>query len=428
MPEDLRPTAYRPVVVAPTYDNIRSLPQVLEQLDRLGLDVIVVNDGSRDGTDKALAAWQDQATTTRRFVITHPTNRGKAAALKSGFHQAVAMGYTHAVTIDTDGQHDPRDVPRLLAASRRRPDSLVLGVRDIRADGYPRLNRLGRRISNLLVCWQSGSRIQDSQCGLRVYPLSLIGQLKLRWGRYGLETEVLARAAWAGVPIRQVPVRCLYRLPLGRVTHFRPCRDSCAAAAMHAMLLGRSLLPWPARRLGRWPTGTMWWRLGRWLSPWRAWRAVRQSAAQRRRFAVGLATGVFIANLPLYGLQTAAALIAARRLRLNPLAVVVGSHLSTPPVGPLLIASAIAVGHVMLRGSLPWPQSFDPRLLGYGTLLRNLLVEWAVGGVIVGAALGMLTFAVARTVIALIERGRAAACRPADPAVHPASPAQALDP
>ena len=428
MPPDLRPTTYRPVVVAPTYDNVRSLPHVLGQLDRLGLDVIVVNDGSRDGTDKALGAWEAQATTTRRLVITHPTNRGKAAALKSGFHHAVAMGYTHAVSIDTDGQHDPRDVPRLMAASRRRPESLVLGVRDVRADGYPRLNRLGRRISNLLLRWQSGARIEDSQCGLRVYPLGLIGQLKLRWGRYGLETEVLARAAWAGVAIRQVPVRCLYRLPLGRVTHFRPWCDSCAAAVMHAMLLGRSLLPWPARRLGGWPTGTTWWRLGQWLSPWRAWRAARESAVQRRRLAAGLATGVFIANLPLYGVQTAAALFAARRLRLNPLAVVAGSHLSTPPVGPLLVASAIAVGHVVLRGSLPWSQSFDPRLVEYGTLLRNLLAEWLVGGVIVGAALGLVTFGVARAVIAVMERARSAACRPADSAVRPASPVQALDP
>jgi len=424
-------TAFRPVVVAPTYDNVRWLPHVLSQLERLGLDVIVVNDGSGDGTDRVLGVWQAQAQTTRRFVITHPTNRGKAAALKSGFGLAMTMGYTHAVSIDTDGQHDPQDVVRLLAVSRRHPDSLVLAARDAYADGYPPLNRLGRRISNLLLCWQSGARIDDSQCGLRVYPLGLIGQLKLRWGRYGLETEVLARAAWAGVPMRQIPVRCVYRLPGGRVTHFRPWRDSCAAAAMHAVLLSRALLPWPMPRLGRRPTGTIWWRLGRWLSPARAWRAVRESAVQRRRLAAGLATGVFIANLPLYGLQTAAALLAARRLRFHPLAVVVGSHLSTPPIGPLLVMTAIATGHVVLHRGLPWPQSYDPRLIGYDTLLRNLLVEWLVGGLIVGAALGLLTFGIARAVIAWIEsvRGdRAAACRPADSAVRPASPAQALDP
>src|SRR5438132_1578934 len=83
----------------------------------------------------------------------------------------------------------------------------------------------------------------------------------------------------------------------------------------------------------------------------RAWRAVRDDPAQRSRFAAGLAVGVFIANLPLYGAQTLLSLYAARRLRLNPLTVVVGSHFSTPPIGPLLVAAAIALGHLLTHGT-----------------------------------------------------------------------------
>src|SRR5205823_3555213 len=148
----------------------------------------------------------------------------------------------------------------------------------------------------------------------------------------------------------------------GRVSHFRPWRDSLAAVSMHARLMARSAWPWPVRRVegaGEVETGTMWRRFGRWVSPRRAWRAVRDEPAERSRFAAGLAVGMFIANLPLYGVQTLLSLIAAKRLKLNPLTVVVGSHFSTPPIGPVLVAGAIMLGHLMIHGRLPALWNFD---------------------------------------------------------------------
>ena len=161
-------------------------------------------------------------------------------------------------------------------------------------------------------------------------------------------------------------------------------------------------------------TGTSARRFIAWISPARAWREVRQNPAQQSRFAAGLATGVFIANLPIYGFQTLLSLYAAKRLRLSPVAAVVGSHLSTPPVGPVLIALAIGVGHMLTHGHWPAWKSFDPSL-GYARLLRTLLVEWIVGSVVCGAVLATLTYFLTQLVLRWLPAYRPAASE-ADPA------------
>jgi glycosyltransferase involved in cell wall biosynthesis len=223
-------------VVAPTYNNARTLPAVLRGIAQSGVETVVVDDGSTDATAIALEAWRREAPSTRH-VVTHPINRGKAAALRSGFARAAELGFTHLLTIDTDGQLDPAEIPALLEASRRAPEAFILGRRDLLADDYPMLSRLGRRASNAMVRIECGLRIDDSQCGFRVYPLALILPLTCRAARFGYETEILTRAGWARVPVRQVPVGCIYNVPGGRVSHLQPLRDTLRAVGMHARLL-----------------------------------------------------------------------------------------------------------------------------------------------------------------------------------------------
>jgi uncharacterized protein (DUF2062 family) len=394
------PTQHRPVIVAPTFNNARTLPDILQRLDPFGLDVIVTNDGSTDTSASILHEWAAHAGKTSRIVIVHDRNRGKAAALRSAFARAAELGYTHAITIDTDGQLAPEQVPMLLECSRCHPDALILGCRDDQAADYPRKSFVGRWVSNTLVRWQSGAVVSDSQCGFRVYPLATTARLGCRASRFSFETEVLTRAAWAGVPLHPVEVSCTYNPPHGRVTHFKPWRDSLRAVGMHATLLCRAfLLPFPVARLGDENTGTPWRRFARWMSPVHAWRAARQDPVERTRFAVGLATGVFIANLPVYGGQTLLSLAAARWFRLHPLAVIAGSHASTPPLGPALIVAAVWLGHVLTHGAPPTLQHFDPRVVGYAGLARNVIIEWTLGGIVCGVALAAATFAVSRVLL-----------------------------
>jgi uncharacterized protein (DUF2062 family) len=401
--------AFRPVVIAPTYNNVRTLGDVLDRVRAQGLHAIVVNDGSTDGTAEVLAARLAGVHAGSLTVLTHRRNRGKGTALQTGFAAARRAGFTHAVTIDTDGQLDPEEIPLLLAAARRSPEALVIGRRDPRGDGYPAKSRIGRSISNAFVRLECGVRVDDSQCGFRVYPLGLLRAAGCCMDHYGFETEVITRAGWAGCPVEEVPVTCRYLAPERRVSHFRPFRDTIRGVLMHFYLTSRALAPFPKHP--RWPVSRgvviadeepIGRRLLKWFSPRQAWRQLRESRVGRTDLAAGLAAGVFIANLPAYGFQSLLSLYAARRLQLHPLSVLLGSHASTPPVGPLLVAAAIAVGHFVFHGALPAASDFDPRRAGWSGVVGPILLEWAVGGVLLGTAMAAATFAVAATAMRLL--------------------------
>jgi uncharacterized protein (DUF2062 family) len=442
---------FKPVIVAPTYNNARMLPAVLEEIAVHGVPVIVVNDGCTDGTKAILAKWQEavpyhgalacagdaglagiavsdvqahQAPARglwygARDVVTHEVNRGKAEALRSGFRRATERGFTHAVTIDTDGQLDPSQIADLLHAARSHPNSLILGDRDMYALDYPQKNRIGRQVSNFAVWLESGLMVNDSQCGFRVYPLALVNALPCRSGRYGFETEVLTRAGWVGATVHHVTVSCRYEIPGGRISHLKPGKDTLHHIGMHLLLIGRSCLHFkvprvddPDRPRG---TGTIFYRLWNWFSPWRAWRQVRDTETGRQQFAAALAMGVFIANLPVYGFQTLLSLYAARRFKMHPLPVVVGSHLSTPPVGPVLILAGIAVGHLMLRGEMPDLRHVQASNMGYW---GSLLVEWIVGSVMVGGLLAGVAYLAVRTTLQFAGK-RETIDPPTEPAASP---------
>jgi uncharacterized protein (DUF2062 family) len=402
--------AFRPVVIAPTYNNVRTLGDVLDRVRAQGLHAIVVNDGSTDGTAELLAARHAGANAATLTVLTHRRNRGKGTALQTAFTAAARAGYTHAVTIDTDGQLDPEEIPLLLAAARRSPTALILGWRDPNGAGYPAKSRIGRRVANAFVRLESGVRVDDSQCGFRVYPLGLLRAVGCCMDHYGFETEVITRAGWAGCRVEEVPVTCRYLSPDRRVSHFLPFRDTCRAVLMHFYLIARALAPFPKHP--RWPAENetnrttkeeaITLRLWRWFSPRKAWQQLRASRVGRTDMAAGLAAGVFIANLPAYGFQSLLSLYAARRLKLHPLPVLLGSQASTPPVGPALIAAAVALGHFCLHGSLPAVSDFDPRHAGWASILGPILLEWLLGGVLLGVALATITFAIVATLMRLL--------------------------
>jgi len=376
-------TTVSSVIIAPTFNNFATLADVLERLGQLGLPIIVVNDGS---TDRTCAVLESFASIQLR---THSVNRGKAAAMRTGFEAAAQMDFTHAVTIDTDGQHDPRDIPRLLEEAQRSPRSLILGTRARRIAGYPGRNRLGRWISNGLVWLECGLRLDDTQCGLRVYPLSLILSARSAAPRYGFETEIITLAAWMEFPVVQVPVRCTYDVDNGQVSHFQPWRDSLRAVRMHAGLLAASAPRLPLR-------------LARGFHPAAIWRQLRRTPRSRREFAGGLAVGVFCACLPLYGIQAVLSLLGARMMRFNQLSALVGSQLSSPPIGAILIAASMALGHLLLNGS--WPDGSAWKMAHASirpwVMVRTLGLDWALGSLVIGAVLSLITYVAVRAALA----------------------------
>ena len=412
---------FNPVVVAPTYNNAGTLLGVLARLDAEGVPVLAVNDGSTDDTAALLAEWAARPRERPAEVRTHPRNRGKAAALRTGFAAAAALGYTHALTIDTDGQLAPEQIPGFLAAARANPAALVLGTRDASTPDYPGKSKLGRRVANLLVWMECGRRVSDSQCGLRVYPLAMAELLACRSGRYGFETEVIVRAGWGGWPVVELPATCTYFAGADRVTHFQPWRDSLRAAGMHVKLVARALVPWGRAPAGR-PqaardgqaqatSASLWRRFLRWVSPREAWRQVRQDrpeGSQRTAMAMGLAIGAFIGCVPAYGLHSLLALYAARRLNLNPLGVVVGTQVACPPLGVALAVAATAIGSVIVQGGIPPLSDFAPLWQGWDGLLKIgpwFFLNWLVGSVVVGVACMAVVFFLADYLLRRLPSG-----------------------
>lgn len=242
-------------ILLPTYHNERTLGDVVRRARTTGLACIVVDDGCRDNTALVL---KDLQTESRRdggpqvVVVRHMCNLGKAAALMTGFAEARKLGFTHAVTVDTDGQHDPEEIPRLVDAARADPEALVLGERAEKVEGgTPWRSLIGRKFSNGLIRLGGGLRVRDSQTGFRVYPVAMARALKCRVERFGFETEILVRLGWAGGRVVRLPITSRY-LPMGeRVSHFRPWLDSFRWCRMHLNLMAEKFTFW--RKKPMWP-------------------------------------------------------------------------------------------------------------------------------------------------------------------------------
>lgn len=220
--------------VIPTYQNAKTLLKVVTDVHRVVDTVIVVDDGSNDGT----AALLDKATGNERpeKVLTHPKNCGKGAALKTGLTYARQQGFRYAVTVDADGQHRADDIPALLKAVEEEPDALAIGSRRLQHENMPAKSTFANRFSNFWFALQTLQRLPDTQSGLRVYPLRCLHGLRWMSARYEAELTLLVFSAWAGMKLLPVPVSVYYPPRDQRVTHFRPGRDFTRISVLNTLL------------------------------------------------------------------------------------------------------------------------------------------------------------------------------------------------
>lgn len=223
--------------VIPAYDAAGTVARVIESIVGAappGHDsplVIVIDDGSSD--DTALVAARAGA-----HVIRHATNRGKGAALRTGFQAAFELGALLAVTVDADGQHPGAEAWKV-ALHAAPLDALVLGTRDLAEAGAPRLNQTSNRISNYFLSLFGGRPLRDTQCGLRRYPLERVLHCQAESGRFAYESEVLLIAAKSGWTIEQVPVEVVYPPEDQRITHFHNVKDPARIVAAVLRTLAR---------------------------------------------------------------------------------------------------------------------------------------------------------------------------------------------
>jgi glycosyltransferase involved in cell wall biosynthesis len=241
------------LVLIPSFNSGARLIETVRAARAAWPHVWVVVDGSTDGSEAPVRAAAAADPGLR--VLALPRNSGKGAAVLHGLRAAADAGFTHALTMDADGQHPAERIPAFMEASRARPEAMILGVPVFGAEA-PALRVRGRRVSNWWARLETpGAGIGDSLFGFRVYPIAPLLRVMERrrsMRRFDFDPEAAVRLAWAGVPAVNLPapVRYLSR-DEGGVSHFRYGRDNALLAFMHARLVLGALPRWPRRLLAR---------------------------------------------------------------------------------------------------------------------------------------------------------------------------------
>lgn len=243
-------------VIIPTYNNHKTVVDVVRRTIPFRYPVIVVNDGSTDDTLSLLDSYvrgldgKDIVT-----VVSYTKNQGKGHALRTGFRKAVELGFDYAITLDSDGQHYPEDIPSIVATleeelkssvrffsdleetkSRDYGKILVVGNRKLQQQNMPGGNTFANYFSNFWFMVQTWQYLPDTQTGYRIYPLHHLYGLNLLTARYEAELELLVLSAWHGVKLVSSPIRVYYPPQGERVSHFRPFWDFFRISVLNTVL------------------------------------------------------------------------------------------------------------------------------------------------------------------------------------------------
>lgn len=237
-------SSFIPCAIIPVYNHGGTTGAVVRALVDAGLPVLLVDDASNSQTKAQLAAVVEEFTTARLFTL--PENLGKGGAVSHGLLKAFDLGYTNALQVDADGQHDLSNIKEYLDLAREHPELLVAG-RPVYDESVPLGRKIGRKITNFWVSVETLSRdIPDAMCGFRVYPVpacAALFQRKKLGTRMEFDIEVLVRLHWAGTRMKFLPVKVVY--PVDGISHFNMLKDNIAISKMHTILFFGMLLRLP---------------------------------------------------------------------------------------------------------------------------------------------------------------------------------------
>ena len=363
-------------ILIPTYNNHKTLKRVIDGILEYTQNIIVVNDGSTDSTSEILKNYP-------QISILHlPENKGKGKGLKLGFRKAKELGFDFAITIDSDGQHYPDDIPVFVEALlEEKEDVLLIGNRNMSQDGIPKKSSFGNRFSNFWFWFETGIKLEDTQSGYRLYPLHKIPK-KYYTPKFEFEIEIIVRTAWLHVPVKNVPIKVLYD-PAERVSHFRPFKDFTRISILNTILVTITLLYIiPRNFINNFRKKSF----KKFIK-----EDVLESDGSNRTKAFSVALGVFIGLSPVWGFQTFLTISLAVLFKLNKVLAFVSSNISFPPFIPFIIAASLFIGAPFVEGET----NFLSHELNF-ELVKNHLLQYIIGSLIlattVSAVSGIVTF------------------------------------
>ncbi len=372
------------LLVIPVYNHGGTIRQVVERALAAHPHVLVVDDGSTEPVAEKLAGLA-------AACIRQPQNGGKGSAIMRAAEWAKEAHFSHILTLDADGQHNPADARLFAPILAESPNALIIGARDFNVPNVPRSSRFGRSFSGFWMRVQTGAVVSDMQSGFRLYPVALLLSVPCAEKGFAFEVEIVVRAAWSGFSVREVPVSVHYPPPGQRVSHFRALYDNFRLTRLNTRLTGRAMLPLPHRRMRLEEDGN--------ISVVRPMESLRLLLAERNtplNLGISATVGMFLTVLPILGLQVISILFLCGYFRLNKYCALALNQLGFLPLLPAL---AIEVGHYCLRGY--WLTEISMKTLAYEAPQR--LWEWVVGSVILAPFMAVL-FGILVYVLALALR------------------------
>lgn len=333
------------VVIIPTYNNEKTLKRVIDEVLAITSDIIVVNDGCTDGSKKIIENY------TGLNTIHFNENKGKGAGLRAGFSKAIELGYNHAITIDSDGQHYASDIIGFLdTLEKSDEDLLIIGSRNMEQSTVPKKSSFGNKFSNFWFKVETGITLTDTQSGFRLYPLNAIKKASFFTEKFEFEIEVIVKLAWKGIKVINIPIKVLYD-PDERVSHFRPLQDFTRISILNTYLVILTFL---------------------YIKP----RDFFSSLVKKKfkdfikedlltigdsplKKSLAIALGIFIGIAPFWGFQTVIVLFLASFLKLNRFIAFSFSNISIPPMIPIIILASIKIGYLMTGSEIDISYDFD---------------------------------------------------------------------
>jgi len=375
-------------IIVPTYNNDHALESVINGILGYTDHLIVVNDGSTDRTAEILELYPGIQ------KINIPVNTGKGWALRQGFAHAIRQGYRYAITIDSDGQHFPDDLPVFLDMVAENPDSVILGARDMSLEEVPGTSNFGHKFSIFWFKVETGITVLDVQTGYRLYPLDRLKEIKWIFSKkYEYEVEILVRLAWRGVNILSVPVKVYYAPPETRVSHFRKFRDFTRVSIANSLLVFMAIL---------------------WVRPLSFFKGLRKksireiyqkyvinSGDSNLKLALSVALGLFIGVTPIWGWQIVTAFGLAHVFRLNKFVTVLTSNISIPPLLPLIIFLSYLLGGWAMGVNIA-NLTYTPGL-GLQWIKDNIL-QYLIGSLVLGGMLAAVFGPLAYLLLTLFRK------------------------
>lgn len=388
-------------VIIPTFNNASTIEGVIVDVLKYTNNIIVVDDGSTDNTSEVLLRFKSID------IIKYKTNIGKGWAIRKGFNKALALGFDYAITIDSDAQHFPDDLPLFIDELEKNPDSLIIGSRNIAADGMPSKNTFANKFSNFWYWAETNIKLPDTQSGFRLYPIKFYKNTKFYTRKYEFEIEVLVRSAWSDINVIPIPINVYYPPEDEHVSHFRPLPDFTRISVLNTVLVFITFLYIiPLRAL-------------KYLSNNKFTKVVREQLILHNenpgKISLAMGFGIFMGIFPIWGFQMIVAALLAHLFKLNKIIVLAFSNISLPPLIPFIIYFSYAIGGFVMEN----PREFTAETMYFlkdqimqGNFYNTLnefgysILQYIVGSVLLGLILGLSIGLLSYTIIVITKKNK----------------------